>query len=153
MLLIFKLSQNVQQRSYFSPKKTIEELSTNFTREEQVGRFAITLAREYFFGDEEMSTKTPGSLDKTLMDRLKAVVISKFGHKRSAADKEALWARARTALGHKCKTAFSQAIKRSSRIFSRLISSQEPRCTRTLYMYMYITSVLVFQLTSFCIAC
>lgn len=32
-----------------------------------MGRLAISLAREYFFGDEVLATQTPGSLDKNVL--------------------------------------------------------------------------------------
>lgn len=50
-----------------------------------------------------MAVNTVGTLDASVLKRIKEIVLAKFGRKRSPADREALWAKARTSLGHKCK--------------------------------------------------
>ena len=50
-----------------------------------------------------MARNTAGTLDENKMKRIKAIVISKFGEKRGEADREALWAKCKTAIGQKRK--------------------------------------------------
>ncbi len=64
---------------------------------------AVQLASHYIFGEASMACHTAGTLEPSRMRRIKAIVISKFGGKRSEADKEALWARCKIAIGQKCK--------------------------------------------------
>ncbi len=71
---------------------------------------AVQLASQYFFGKAEMAASTASTLDTTKMDKIKAIVTAKFGPKRSAADKEAIWSRCKTVTGQKCK-AFRHAQK------------------------------------------
>ncbi len=56
-----------------------------------------------------MSCNTAGTLEFSKMEKIK-IVTSKFGGKRSKADKEAIWAKCKIALGLKYK-AFRQAQK------------------------------------------
>ena len=63
----------------------------------------IQLAVQFFFGEAVMIRSIAGSLDDNKMKRIKAIVISKFGEKRGEADREALWAKCKTAIGQKCK--------------------------------------------------
>ena len=64
---------------------------------------AVQLAVHFFFGEAVMARNTAGTLDENKMKRIKAIVISKFGEKRGEADREALWAKCKTAIGQKCK--------------------------------------------------
>ena len=51
-----------------------------------------------------MCLHTASTLDTSRMKRIKAIVISKFGAKRSDADREVLWAKCKTAIiGQKYK--------------------------------------------------
>ena len=72
---------------------------------------AVQLATLYFFGEDMMAQHTAGTLDAMKMERIKAIVLAKFGEKRSPEDKEALWARCKVAIGQKCKQL--RAAKRS----------------------------------------
>ena len=62
-----------------------------------------SLAQDYFFGKEEMAQHTAGKLNSSRMQRIRSIMLSKFGGRRSLADKEVLWARCKVAIGHKCK--------------------------------------------------
>ena len=64
---------------------------------------AVQLAVQFFFGEAVMAFNTAGSLELSKMNRLKAIIISKFGEKRGEADREVLWGKCKTAIGQKCK--------------------------------------------------
>ena len=87
----------------FSPRRSLEAILTRFTHEKDAGRMCVQLAQDYFFGKEEMAQRTAGKLDRSRMQRIRSIVLSKFGGRRSVADREALWAKCKVAIGHKCK--------------------------------------------------
>lgn len=64
---------------------------------------AVQLAVQYFFGEAVMTKSTAGTLDSGRMNRIKAIILSKFGEKRGEADREVIWGKCRTAIGQKCK--------------------------------------------------
>ncbi len=51
-----------------------------------------------------MARNTAGTLDSGPMKKIKAIVLAKFGAKRSDADREAIWAKCKVAIGQKCKS-------------------------------------------------
>ena len=64
---------------------------------------AVQLAIQFCFGEAVMARNTAGTLEASKMKRIKAIIISKFGEKRGEADREALWAKSKTAIGQKYK--------------------------------------------------
>lgn len=81
----------------------MEVIVSKFSHEKDAGRVAVQLAQHCFFGTRQMARSTAGSLDPTLMLRIKEIVLAKFGGRRSVTDREALWAKCKTAIGQKCK--------------------------------------------------
>lgn len=60
----------------------------------------------FFYGEAVMACNTAGTLE---MNRIKAIIISKFGEKRGETEKEVLWGKCKTAIGQKCKILRSAA--------------------------------------------
>lgn len=87
----------------FTPKKRLDEILSRYTLEKDAGRATNQLAELYFFGPQTMATNTVSTLDKELLKRIRGIILSRFGRKKSAADQEVLWSRCRTALGQRCK--------------------------------------------------
>ena len=63
----------------------------------------MQLAHQYFFGTSVMATHTAGTLDPVRMGHIKEIILAKFGWRRSAVDREAIWGKCKIAIGHKCK--------------------------------------------------
>ena len=63
----------------------------------------VQLAVQFFFGEAVMARNTAGTLEESKMKRIKAIVIFKFGEKCGEVDREAFWAKCKTAIGQKCK--------------------------------------------------
>ena len=64
----------------------------------------------YFFfwgggggGEATLSLHTASTIDTSWMKHIKAIVISKFGAKRSDAHREMIWVKCKTATWQKCK--------------------------------------------------
>ena len=64
---------------------------------------AVQLAVNHYFGEDVMASSTAGSLDSLKMKLIKTIILSKFGVKKSEADREELWACCKVAIGQKCK--------------------------------------------------
>ena len=87
-----------------------------YHHEKDAGRIAVQLALHYFLGEATMCLHTASTLDTSRMKKIKAIVISKFGAKRSDADREVLWAKCKTAIGQKCKMLrAAQKVKRQGK--------------------------------------
>ena len=88
----------------------MDSILGRFTYERDAGRLAVHLATEYFFGEAVMEDSTPmglggcSKLNPAKMDKIRALVMAKFGRKRSEEDKILLWSRCKTAIGQKCKS-------------------------------------------------
>ena len=72
---------------------------------------AVRLAVRHCFGVKTMVGSTLGMLDPVKLNRIKFIVISKFGAEKSNKEKEALWRRCEIAISKMCEV-LSQKFRR-----------------------------------------
>ena len=64
---------------------------------------AVQLEVKHYFGEDVMASNTAGTLDPLKMKSIKTIILSKFGVKKSEADRKDLQAHCKIAIGQKCK--------------------------------------------------
>ena len=73
------------------PRRPIDQVVSKFHNEKDIGHCAVQLAQYCFFGTRMMVSNTAGTLDRVKMERIKEIIVAKFGGKRSIVDQEETW--------------------------------------------------------------
>ena len=98
-----QLLQQSMPPPHASPRRPIAQILAKYSDDKDAGRVAVHLVQFYFFGETELSNTTAARLDAVKMKKIKTLISSKFGAKRSFVDKEKLWGKCRVVIGQKCK--------------------------------------------------
>ncbi len=71
-MLLLPMYPQTQPPKPFSPRRTVEQITAQFSKEKDAGRLAVRLATQFFFGEQTMANNTAASLNAAKVARIKS---------------------------------------------------------------------------------